>query len=48
MPKGLVTWTNQLAVSTIFDTETILDVYTLGMSYGFASEKRKELTQDSS
>lgn len=42
--QELVTWTSKLAVATIFDAESILDVYTLAMAYDFTSKSAKELT----
>lgn len=43
--KELITWTSKLAVLTIFGAEDILSVYTLAMSYGFASTQAEKLTE---
>lgn len=43
--EELVKWTSKLAVSTIYDAEDILNVYTLAMSYGFASTQAEKLTE---
>jgi tape measure domain-containing protein len=43
--KELITWTSKLAVLTIFGAEDILNVYTLAMSYGFASTQAEKLTE---
>jgi len=43
--QELVKWTSMLAVSTIYDAEDILNVYTLAMSYGFASTQAEKLTE---
>lgn len=43
--KELITWTSKLAVLTIFGAEEILNVYTLAMSYGFASTQAEKLTE---
>lgn len=43
--EELVKWTSKLAVSTIYNAEDILNVYTLAMSYGFASTQAEKLTE---
>lgn len=43
--KELIAWTSKLAVLTIFGAEDILNVYTLAMSYGFASTQAERLTE---
>jgi len=45
MTEELVNWTSKLAVTTIFGAEDILNVYTLAMSYGFASTQAEKLTE---
>lgn len=45
LTKELINWTSKLAVTTIFDAEDILNVYTLAMSYGFASTQAEKLTE---
>lgn len=43
--QDLIKWTSKLAVATIFGAEDILNVYTLAMSYGFASAQAEKLTE---
>jgi tape measure domain-containing protein len=43
--RSLIGWIERLAIQTPFDIEDITNVFTLASSYGFATEKSKELTQ---
>lgn len=43
--EELVKWTSKLAVSTIYDASSILDVYTLAMAYNFTSDSARNLTE---